>query len=170
LKLNLVFPNVSLREYLARSLGLQLDENPPTPEATMNNSLEEIQDTLRALKLDDSLLALNHFLAVSNRITSDPSLELKINGLKFRPPAYIVHFLAKQLLLHASNLGTRTLEWDQFLRLIDLCISLDDPIQHDPDWKSADPTGFFERIMAQQFPAQAIKPVQRYGLSAKPTR
>lgn len=128
-------------------------------------ALIAIQDEVKQLKLDDSLLALNHFLSASRQLTSDPSLERKMGELKFRPPAYIVHFLAKQVLLHASTFGHATLTWPRFVRLMDLCISLDDPIQHDPNWKEADPNGFFERILSQQIPPQAIRPLQRYGLA-----
>lgn len=131
----------------------------------MMTDLEAIQDEMTSLKLDDSLLELNHILSVSVRRTVDPVLEKKIAGMNIRPPAHIVHFLAKQLLLNASNLGHRVLNWPTFIRLMDLAIRLGDPILHDPDWKDADPTGFFERILAQQIPSQAIIPIQKYGLA-----
>lgn len=127
-------------------------------------ALEELQEVLGRLKLDDSLLALNHFLAVTRGFTTDPPLEAEINKRRIRLPPYIVHFLAKQLLLHGSNLGHRTLDWTTCNRLVDLCIALDDPIQFDPNWKHGDPTGFFERVLAQQIPAQSMRPIQCYGL------
>jgi hypothetical protein len=131
----------------------------------MSTVLEKIHDELGHLKLDDSLLALNHFLSVSRRFANDSQLEAQIGKREIGLPPYIVHFLAKQLLLHASNVGRQSLDWPTSNRLIELCTSLDDPIQHDPNWKHADPTGFFERALSQQLPAQAMRPIQSYGLA-----
>ena len=77
----------------------------------------------------------------------------------------MVHFLAKQILLHASNLGIYPLDGPRFIRLQDLYFQLDDPIAHDPTWKDADPTGFFERLLAQQLPSQRRNVLQKYGLA-----
>ncbi|MAT73442.1 MAG: hypothetical protein CMJ58_28495 [Planctomycetaceae bacterium] len=127
--------------------------------------LQRIRAVTSRLKLDDSLLFLNHVLGVRRGFASDPELEPLIRGA--HPPVlpHIVHFLAKQLLLNASNFGTTTLGWDQFQRLMGLCIDLDDPIQHDPNWKHADPSGFFERLLSQQINPQNRNILQKYGLA-----
>lgn len=131
----------------------------------MNDRLRQIQDELSSLKLDDSLRFLNHLLGVARGFTSDPVLGPTIS--KAHPPVlpHIVHFLAKQLLLHASNLGAYTLNWDHFRRLSGMCIELDDPIQHDPNWKHADPSGVFERMLSQQITSQRRRLIQKYGLA-----
>jgi hypothetical protein len=145
---------------------LNLCQEPvPIQGGQMKATIGAIEDEVRTLKLDDSLLFLNHILSVSRGLAHDSALEAEISTLKFRPPAFIIHFLAKQLLLHASNLGHRALDWRTFVRLIDLWLALDDPIVHDPNWKHADPTGFFERFLAQQIPSQRLNPIQRYGLA-----
>ncbi|MHC4400749.1 MAG: hypothetical protein ACYTG0_13820 [Planctomycetota bacterium] len=46
-----------------------------------------------------------------------------------------------------------------------MCIELDDPIQHDPNWKHADPTTFFVRVFAQQLTPQRRNMLQKYGLA-----
>ncbi len=129
------------------------------------DQLQQIEAAASRLKLDDSLLFLNHILGVSRDFTSDPKLERSIRDA--HPPVlpHFVHFLAKQLLLNASDLGTTTLGWDQFQHLTGLCIGLDDPIQHDPNWKHADPSGFFERLLAQQIRSQNRNTLQKYGLA-----
>src|SRR5580704_13668067 len=101
----------------------------------MTTTIAAIEDEVRTLKLDDSLLLLNHILSVSRGLTHDSALEAEIGTLKFRPPA---------------------LDWPTFVRLIDLWLAIDDPILHDPNWKHADPTGFFERFLAQQIPSQRL--------------
>lgn len=127
--------------------------------------LQQIRAETSRLKLDDSLLFLNHVLGVRRGFTSDPELEPLIRDA--HPPVlpHIVHFLTKQLLLNASDLGTTTLGWYQFQHLMGLCIDLDDPIQHDPTWKHADPSGFFERLLSQQINPQNRNILQKYGLA-----
>lgn len=131
----------------------------------MDDKLREIQDELASLKLDDSLLFLNHLLGVARGFTTDPVLGPVIN--KAYPPVlpHVIHFLAKQLLLHASNLGVGTMNWGRFRCLSGMCVNLDDPIQHDPNWKHADPSGFFERMLAQQITPQRRNLIQKYGLA-----
>ncbi len=131
----------------------------------MSSALERIQAEIRLLKLDDSLLFLNHILAVARGERQDPVLEQHVGSRKARAPAFVVHFLAKQILLHASNLGVYPLDGPRFIRLQDLYFKLDDPIVHDPTWKDADPTGFFERLLAQQLPSQRRNMIQKYGLA-----
>lgn len=131
----------------------------------MYGQLRQIASSVSRLKLDDSLLFLNHVLGVSRGFTTDSKLEHLIKDA--HPPVlpHVVHFLAKQLLLHASDLGTMSLGWEDFQQLTNLCIGLDDPIQHDPDWKHADPSGFFERLLAQQIGPQNRNVIQKYGLA-----
>lgn len=134
-------------------------------DGTMDIKLRKIQDELISLKLDDSLLFLNHLLGVSRGFTTDTVLGSFIDEAD--PPIlpHIIHFLAKQLLINASNLGVRTMNWEEFRRLSETCIELDDPIQHDPNWKQADPSGFLERMMAQQITPQRRNLIQKYGLA-----
>src|SRR5438477_525151 len=107
----------------------------------MSSVLEQMQAEICQLTLDDSLLFLNHLLAVARRERQDPALDQHVRSRKGQAPAFVVHFLAKQILLHSSNLGIYPLNGPRFLRLYDLYFQLDDPIQHDPNWKNADPTG-----------------------------
>ena len=132
----------------------------------MSTTLSDITKQLSHLKLDDSLLYLNHILNVSRGYSSDPFLEPKLVNEK-RPAVlpHVVHFIAKQLLLNASNLGTRTLDWDDFQRLSQMHIHLEDPISSDPNWKTGNPDHFFARALAQQLPAQARNHLQKYGLA-----
>src|SRR4051794_15760576 len=115
--------------------------------------------------MDDSLLFLNHVLAVARGERRDPVLEQHVRSRKAKAPAFVVQFLAKQLLLHGSNLGLYPLDGPKYIRLQDLYFQLDDPIVHDPTWKDADPTGFFERVLAQQLPSQRRNLLQKYGLA-----
>jgi hypothetical protein len=131
----------------------------------MSESLRLIEDEVRLLKLDDSLLFLNHLLAVERREIRDPQLEKCLLSKAVAAQAFLIHFIAKQLLLHASNLGPYVLDADRFMRLRDLYFQLDDPIVGDPEWKHADPTGCFERILAQQIPSQRRNAIQKIGLA-----
>ena len=110
----------------------------------MATALERLQEMVSLLILDDSLLFLNRLLAASRREHPDPALEPVLNARKARAPAFVIHFLAKQLLLHSSNLGLHPLNDARFLRLLDLYFQLEDPICSDPTWSTADPSGFFE--------------------------
>ena len=132
----------------------------------MSTTLSDITNQVRSFKLDDSLLALNHFLNVSRGYSSDPFLEPKLVNEK-RPAVlpHVAHFIAKHLLLNASNLGTQTLDWDYFQRLTAMHINLEDPISSDPNWKTGNPDHFFARALAQQLPAQARNHLQKYGLA-----
>jgi len=131
----------------------------------MGVALQDIQNELSTFKLDDSLLFLNHLLGVTRGYTADPVLKPLIDAAS--PPVlpHIVHFLAKQLLLHASNFGVRNMNWGNFCHLSSMCINLDDPTQHDPNWKHADPSGFLERLFHQQIGPQQRNPVQKFGLA-----
>ena len=131
----------------------------------MATALERLQEMVSALHLDDSLLFLNRILAASRGEHRDPSLEPILSARNSRVPAFIVHFLAKQLLLNSSNLNICTLNGTGFLRLLDQYFQLDDPICGDPTWPTADPSGFFERMLAQQIPSQVKINLQPYGLA-----
>jgi hypothetical protein len=131
----------------------------------MLSALDRIQAETRLLKLDDAFLFLNHLLAVARGERQDPALDEHLRSRKARAPAFVVHFLAKQLLLLGSNLGIHPLDGPRFIRLQDLYFQLDDPIVHDPAWKDADPTGFFERLLGQQLPSQRRNMLQKYGLA-----
>ena len=131
---------------------------------TIDTKLSQLTAELSGLKLDDSLLFLNHVLGVSRGFTTDPILERLLADS--RPPlSHFIHLMAKLLLLHASDLGSRAMDWNDFQRLTNQCITLDDPIQHDPNWKHSDPTGFFERILSQQIGPQQRNLIQKYGLA-----
>lgn len=129
------------------------------------DKLATLQNEVARFKLDDSLLFLNHLLAVARGERKDPALEHHIRSRKANAPAFVVHFLAKQLLLVGSNLSVRVLGGPEFIRLQDMFFGLDDPIVHDPKWKDADPTGFFERLLTQQLPSQRRNMLQSYGLA-----
>src|SRR5438874_2542036 len=113
----------------------------------MATALERLRDEFALLKLDDSLLFLNRLLAAARGDQPDPALEPILRARKARAPAFIIHFLAKQLLLNGSHLGPYVLDGPRFLRLYDLYFQLDDLIVGDPGWPTADPTGFFERLL-----------------------
>ena len=68
----------------------------------MASALEEIQKVIRTLKLDDSLLFLNHLFAVARGERQDPVVDQVVRSRKAKAPAFVVHFLAKHLLLHGS--------------------------------------------------------------------
>lgn len=137
---------------------------------SIDDKFQMIETAVRTLKLDDSLLFLNHLLGVSRGFTTDPALQelmKKTKEEKNRPLVlpHVVHFIARQLLLHASNLGLSTLTLEQFNLLTSICIDLDDPIQHDPNWKNSDPSGYFERLLSHQLVPQMQNTVQKYGLA-----
>ncbi len=73
--------------------------------------------------------------------------------------------MAKQLLLYGTNFGIHTLDGSTYIQLQDQYFELDDPIVHDPNWKDADPSGFFERFLTQQLPAQRRNMIQKFGLA-----
>src|SRR5207247_4966650 len=106
----------------------------------MASALEQMPAEIQLLKLDDSLLFLNHVLAVARGERKDPVLEQHVRSRKAKAPAFVVHFLAKQILLQSSNLGIYPLDGPRFIQLQDLYFQLDDPIVHDPTWKDADAT------------------------------
>lgn len=132
----------------------------------MSTSISDITSIVSQLKLDDSLLFLNHVLNVSRGWTSDSELENRFENQN-RPPVlpHVVHFIAKHLLLSASDLGTKTLSWDELEQLTAMYIDLEDPISGDPNWKTANPDQFFARALAQQLPAQERNLMQKYGLA-----
>jgi hypothetical protein len=128
-------------------------------------AFEQIQQEVRLLKLDDTLLTLNHLLAVSRGDKQDPSLAAWIpaNGVGF--PAFVVHFIVKQVLLNASNLGIRKLECYAMQRLYKAFFELEDPISRDANWKDKNPAGFFERFLSPQFQSQQRNWAQKQGLA-----
>lgn len=130
----------------------------------MCTTLVTIEDAVRPLRQDESLLFLNHLLAVSRGNVNDPRLAAELAKLEGRPIAHVVHFLAMQLLLHSSILGVPVLEWPKFVDLLNMLHDLPDPIQHDPNWKHANPAGAFERMMQQQLPSQNRNMLQKLGL------
>ena len=127
-------------------------------------TIERLRDEISALRLDESLLFLNHLLAVGRGETIDPACDRLLRARNASAPPFIIHFLAKQLLLYGSNLGPYPLDGRRFHRLMDLYFQLDDPICSDPNWPNADPSGFFERMLAQQLPSQGQVSFQPYGL------
>ena len=130
----------------------------------MQPTMTTIEDEIRKLKRDESLLFLNHVLSVSRGHTNDPQLATELAKLRSRPLGHVIHFLSKQLLLHSSIVGRFVLDWPRFIHLMNMQTALEDAIQHDPKWKHANPAGLLERLLAQQLPSQDRKIVQKYGL------
>lgn len=126
----------------------------------------EIQRELASLRLEDTLLHLNKLLATSRGRLVDPTLHEIVNSRESGVPAFVVHFLAKHLLLNASNLGPRHPDGQTYLRLHDAYFKLPDPILSDPNWKDSDPTGFLIRIIHSQLRSQRRNPLQMYGIAA----
>ena len=79
------------------------------------SKLKNIEHYLSQFKLDDSLLFLNHLLGVTRGFSSDNALlgEIAKSSLPVLP--HKAHFIAKLLLLNASDLGRTPMEWEQFL-------------------------------------------------------
>jgi hypothetical protein len=132
-----------------------------------SSKLKNIEDYLSQFKLDDSLLFLNHLLGVSRGFSSDDALLGRIKKSSLPVLPHNAHFIAKLLLLNASNLGRTPMGWEQFLYAQRLCVDLDDPITEDPNWSSCDPSGFFERLLAQQVGPQNRMLPQKYGLALR---
>lgn len=118
-----------------------------------NSKLEILQREISLLERDSALLYLNRQL--TNR-TVRPS--------RAQDLPHVSRYLARLVLIHASTLGIRELNRSSFSRLANAVIQLDDPIQHDPDWDTKDPGGFFERILHQQIKAQEQITMQMLGL------
>ena len=78
------------------------------------SKLKNIEHYLSQFKLDDSLLFLNHLLGVTRGFSSDNALlgEIAKSSLPVLP--HKAHFIAKLLLLNASDLGRTPMEWEQF--------------------------------------------------------
>ncbi len=129
------------------------------------NALDKIREITRRLDRHKSLLFLNYLVSVTNGEVSDNQMRVFVGRHKTQPPLFIVHFLAKEILLQSSDLGTEELAWRRFDELYSLYFELDDPIISDPEWKHKDPTGFFERVFSQQFPAQQRNWMQKLGLA-----
>ncbi len=125
----------------------------------MNGPLQKLREVVTTLKLDDSLLYLNHVLSTLRGESSDLALKQAIERSEVVPP-HIIHFLAKEVVVHSTNFGVKVLDWPLLHELLQLAIGLDDPIQHDPNWKDADPTSFFVRVFHQQFPVQDHRVLQ----------
>ena len=131
----------------------------------MSSPLSAIRSIVSRLKLDKSLLFLNYLLGVSRGEYQDNELAQTISASPVPPMAFLVHFFAKQLLQNASVLGIETLDWRVFRRLMDLYLELGDPIIDDPTLLQSDSTGFFERIMGAQLPAQRQIRIQDIGIA-----
>lgn len=131
----------------------------------MATTLERLQNEVASLTLDDALLFFNRLLTAARNEQSDPALEPILRARNARAPAFVIHFLAKQMLLHGSPLGPYRLDGRRYHRLMDLYFQLDDPIVGDPAWPTADPTGFFERMLGQQMPPQRRELLQQFGLA-----
>ena len=131
----------------------------------MTATLSDIRGELQTLHVPSSLAFLNHVLAVSRSERKDPQLERHLGILAHPLPVFVCHFLAKQIILNSSPLGPYRLDWGLLRRLIGMCIDLEDPIVSNPEWKNADPSGFFERVLAQQIPPQNLKELREYGLA-----
>lgn len=131
----------------------------------MSGPFVEIRRLLQAAKLDDSLLFLTHLLAVTCKEVSDSKLEQWISRLKNRPPEFVILFVAKWLLLEASNFGPDVIDCHMYKRIQDLYFQLRDPIAYDPEWRDAEPSGFFERMLGNQIPVQNRFKTRDIGLT-----
>ena len=131
----------------------------------MSSPLNEVTKILSHFKLDDSLLFLNHVLGVSRGYSHDSELKRKIKEADQPVLPYVIHLLAKHLVLNASNRGRRTLDWDDLQQLTLIYIHHEDPISNNPNWETGNPDHFFTRVLAQQLPAQERNHIQKYGLA-----
>ena len=104
----------------------------------MCESLQTLRQIITTLKLDDSLLYLNHVLSTLRGESPDEALRGAIEDSE-AVPAHIIHFLAKEVIIHSTNFGAKVLDWPLLHELLRLVLAFDDPIQHDPNWKNADP-------------------------------
>jgi hypothetical protein len=131
----------------------------------MNMYLRLIEQKCSRMSLGDSLLFLNQLICGIRGIPANPNLAMRLEEV--RPPIipHLPHFIAKQLLLHSSVLATDVMNLESFTELATYCLRLDDPIVHDPEFKDKDPTGFFERILAQQGATQISNYTQNIGLA-----
>lgn len=129
-----------------------------------NAPLARIRERISRLRVEPALLCLNHLLATSRGETDDHALSDCLTRRDLGVIPHVAHFLAKEIACYSSAEGSSNLSVDQYFELQELAISLEDPILFDPNWQNADPTGFFIRIFAQQFPAQRRLPLQKYGL------
>lgn len=130
----------------------------------MHSAIAKIKETLEPLRQDESLLFLNHLLAVQKGYLQDDVTQSQLQCLRGRPIAHVVYFLAIKILYHSSIVGVPTLNFDTFLKLLMYVDEIPDPIQDDPQWKSANPTYFFERLLQQQMPSQQLGSLQKLGI------
>jgi hypothetical protein len=131
----------------------------------MPDPMGDICRVLKRAKLDDSLLFLSHLLAVIRGNTSDPLTEARFKRLQNRPPEFIIHFLAKWLILESEEPNLYDMNWDRYRRLQNLFFQIDDPIVNDPDWAEAETSGFFERLFTQQTSVQEKLTSREFGLA-----
>lgn len=131
----------------------------------MGGPFDQIRLTLRKAEVEASLFFLTRLLAVNRGNEADPAIERKIGRLKNRPPEFIVHLLVKWLLLEAEGLSLYAIDWSRYKRLQDLYFEIDDPTTHDPAWKDAELSGFFERMIGHQMPAQQRVTTRDIGLA-----
>ena len=131
----------------------------------MTGPLDYIRRTLQKAQIDDSMLYLAHLLSVIRGEISDPAIERRLSRLKTRPPEFLVHFIAKWLLLEAEEPSLYVIDWDRYKHLQDLYFQIDDPIVHDPAWIEAETSGFFERMYGHQIPIQERVTTRDIGLA-----
>ncbi len=131
----------------------------------MTTPLAKLTAEVKLLNLPGSLRFLNRLLAASRSEVTDPAFVRMLTLRKGGTPTFFVRFLAKQLLLHSSEYSVNPLREKKYFELYDLFFQHDDPIADDPTWAKADPSGLFERMFAQQIPAQHQDLMQLYGLS-----
>jgi hypothetical protein len=126
--------------------------------------IQEIQDRLAQHKLDHALLFLNYALASSRESATGTDWKPNPESAPTVWP-HVVHWIAKQLLMHASELGRRMMDWTEFQHLSNLVVNLDDPITKHPNWKQANPDEFFARTLSLQLAGQERNVLQKYGIA-----
>ena len=129
------------------------------------HSLTKIRSLLSNIQLEDALLFLNHLLGVVRKDRNDEELSRLISQAQIPPQPFIIHFIAKQLLLNASNFGIKKFDWATYQQMVNLYFELGDPIVEDPNWLQTDPTGFLERFLGAQMPSQRQNMMQEMGIA-----
>lgn len=128
----------------------------------MSDQLATLRTKIARLKLNESLLYLNHVLATIRAETDDVALRRCLIESKLVFP-HLVHFLAKEIIVGASNFGLEPLAWDSYEELCRIVIDLGDPLQG--VGADVDMASVLIRLSHQQFPAQQLLQLQQLGLS-----
>ncbi|MCB0164251.1 MAG: hypothetical protein KDI79_08505 [Anaerolineae bacterium] len=128
----------------------------------------ELRTRLQSFKLDEGLIFLNYVHQATHKQGID---EFIYNFAQENPGTitdFKIEFLSKWLIIESaftssSILAPATLNWDNFLQIIQLFDQIDDPITRDPDFQNRNPVEVFIRLAYQQLPGQQRIPLQHFG-------